>query len=462
VYAPRPLRPMHRFLPASAPRGDRLANQACFLWHLAHEGGNLPKLFSKQMFTSARAFASTVLSPSVQCDLLDSDILWDVVWRLLFSPTLSAADINIAREGKFLLSNLSNGMIQARVLLKRRPLKLDTRDYDFLIVQDPRPFRVSPNTRLIVRYHDLIPLIRPDTMRNTWYINWHHRAIRRQTDRTLFVCNSEPTREDLTTVYPELHATSTTIPNMLSDTYYRDECVEMVSRIIERRRSRLTGLPMNADRTNGPPKFVLCVSTLEPRKNFLGLIEAFNTLRGRAAKGSTVDDLKLVIVGSPGWKFEPILAAMRDLTARGELVHLESVPAEEMRVLYSHAEAFVFPSNYEGFGFPPLEAMQCGTPVIASDISTHRWVLGDAALYCNPYDATSIAAAIERLVASDESAGLRETLVERGAQRVKRYQSDRCVREWVDLFDRLKSGRGLAERRKSFVSSEPAWLAKVA
>ena len=88
--------------------------------------------------------------------------------------------------------------------------------------------------------------------------------------------------------------------------------------------------------------------------------------------------------------------------------------------------------------------------------------MGDAALYCNPYDATSIAAAIERLVASSESATLRKTLVERGEQRVKLYQSSRCVREWVDLFDRLKSGRGLGERRKSFVPAEPLWLPKVA
>ena len=91
-----------------------------------------------------------------------------------------------------------------------------------------------------------------------------------------------------------------------------------------------------------------------------------------------------MIVGSPGWKYEPILDAMRNLIERGELVHLEKVPSEEMRVLYTHAEAFVFPSNYEGFGFPPLEAMQCGAPVIASDIATHRWVLGDAALVLQP------------------------------------------------------------------------------
>ena len=74
----------------------------------------------------------------------------------------------------------------------------------------------------------------------------------------------------------------------------------------------------------------------------------------------------------------------------------------------------------------------------------------------------SIASAIERLVASQESASLRETLVQRGHQRVKCYHSSRCAGEWVDLFDRLKSGRGLGERRKAFVPAEPGWLPKVA
>ena len=79
-------------------------------------------------------------------------------------PHAVGCDIDMVRDGKFLLSNLSNGMIQSRVLMNRRPLKLDTRNYDFLIVQDPRPFRLTGETWQIVRYHDLIPLIRPDTI----------------------------------------------------------------------------------------------------------------------------------------------------------------------------------------------------------------------------------------------------------------------------------------------------------
>ncbi len=149
------------------------------------------------------------------------------------------------------------------------------------------------------------------------------------------------------------------------------------------------------------------VSTLEPRKNFPGLIQAFNAVRFReamkrdASRSETADRGRARLeVASRFWH------SMREFVGAGDVIHLEKVTAEELRVLYTHAEAFVFPSHAEGFGFPPVEAMQCDVPVIASDLAEHRWVMGDAALYCNSYDVTSIADAIERLLASEESTGL--------------------------------------------------------
>ena len=128
--------------------------------------------------------ASTSWGPRVELDRLDMEMFWDVVWRLFFSPTLSAAeDLPLVANGKFLLANFSDGMFQVANLVEAPAASSSTRaSYDFLIVQDPRPLRDRSGTRQIVRYHDLIPLVRPDTMRNTWYIKWHHRAIRQQTE----------------------------------------------------------------------------------------------------------------------------------------------------------------------------------------------------------------------------------------------------------------------------------------
>ncbi len=144
--------------------------------------------------------------------------------------------------------------------------------------------------------------------------------------------------------------------------------------------------------------------------------------------------------GQPRWRFEPILGAMRSLVAQGALMHLEGVSAEELRALYSHAEAFVFPSHAEGFGFPPLEAMQCDTPVIASDLAAHRWVLGDAALYFNSVDSRAMAESIERLIASYDSAGLQAEMIARGRRQTERYSVERCRAQWLELLERSRAG----------------------
>ncbi|MBI3839415.1 MAG: glycosyltransferase family 4 protein [Planctomycetia bacterium] len=443
VYHPRKFAPVHKFLPPDASRGCRLTNQAVFLWALGEEASAWPAFQPFRMVQKLHRMAATICTRRVQLDRLDAEMLWNVVWRLLFNPTLSPEDSSLVQNGKFLLSNLSDGMIYARALTNRRPFTLDTRGYDFLIVEGPRPFRISPETRQIVRYHDMIPMLQPDTMSNPLVIQWHHKAIRQSPEGALFVCSSEPTRDDLTRVHPELSARSATIPCTISDAYRPDPDPNLIRSIIKTRCSGAAGVP-SAKPLEESFRYLMCVSTLEPRKNFVNLIQAFNALRLRPSIKQRISDLKLLIVGSPGWNHETILASMRQPIGRGELVHLEKVSAEELRVLYTHAEAFVFPSHSEGFGMPPLEAMLCDAPVIASDIPAHRWVMGEAALYCNPYDVTSIAAALERLVASDESLALRGELIARGRERLKSYRPDRCARQWSDLLHRLKQELAVA------------------
>ncbi len=111
----------------------------------------------------------------------------------------------------------------------------------------------------------------------------------------------------------------------------------------------------------------MCVSTLEPRKNLVSLLQAFNAARYRAAVKRATPNLKLVVVGGRGWKYEPIIEALKPLVARGDVIHLENVSSQELRVLYSHAESLVFPSHAEGFGIPPLEAAANGCKVLCSN-----------------------------------------------------------------------------------------------
>ena len=431
---------LHRFCSPGASRSDRLANQACFLWGMNEPqpiAGSFPRRVARRLWgeTLMRTCHKAQLEPA------DMKAFHHVLWRTIFSQSLTAEDVPLVRDSKFLFMNVSGETMHRRVVANRPPVEVDTSGYDFVIVQTARPMKISPETRQLVRYHDMIPIMQADTTPFPRDIQWHHNSIR-QSAGSFFVCNSEPTRANLVDVYPEYADHSATVPYMLSDAYRPEANPALINSIIRTRRSAATGASQRPLKRT--PRYIMAISTLEPRKNFPGLIQAFNSVRFRSAVARSAPNLKLLIVGSPGWKFEPILGAMRELVARGDIIHLESVTSEELRVLYSHAETLVYPSHAEGFGFPPLEAMQCDLPVIASDIPEHRWVLGDAALYCNSYDVDSIADAIERIVASEEAPALRRDLVARGRQRIERYTLERCREQWLDLLQRLHSGQPAA------------------
>jgi glycosyltransferase involved in cell wall biosynthesis len=428
----------HKFVPASAPRSDRLANQAAFLWGLT-EGPTMLGSRAKRIFRAGWREAAGRMTRSVSTELLDADNFRQVLWRTLFFQSLAADDMPLIQESKFLLMNTSGELMHHRVVAGYSPMRMDTRGYDFLISQTARPMRLSPGTKQIVRYHYMIPVMQSDTTPHSRDIRWHHKSIRQST-QSIFVCNSDPTRDNLVDVYPELRDRSATVPYMLSDAYRPETNPAMVNSIIRTRRSGLTGANPRKP-LKRTPRYLMAVSTLEPRKNYPGLIQAFNAVRFRSSVSRAVPNLKLVIVGGAGWKQEPILAAMREMVAKGDIIHLEGLSSEELRVMYSQAEALVYPSHAEGFGFPPLEAMQCDLPVIASDLPEHRWVLGDAALYCNSYDVNSIADAIERMIASEDSPALQRELIARGRRRIERYSLARCGEQWLELLQRLHAGQ---------------------
>jgi glycosyltransferase involved in cell wall biosynthesis len=180
-----------------------------------------------------------------------------------------------------------------------------------------------------------------------------------------------------------------------------------------------------------PERFILGMSTLEPRKNFTGLIAAFNQLAGRALPGAP---LHLVIAGGKGWLYEPILAAA-DASPLRERVHFAGFVADaDLPGLYSLAELFVFPSHYEGFGIPVLEAMACGTPVVCADNSSLPEVAGDAALLVNATDIDGLAGAMNQVL---NEPALRARLVERGFRQAARFSWEDAARRLLEVYDRL-------------------------
>lgn len=175
--------------------------------------------------------------------------------------------------------------------------------------------------------------------------------------------------------------------------------------------------------------FVLGVSTLEPRKNFDGLIRAFAQAR-RAA------DLPhhLVIAGSKGWMTESIFAEVQRQGV-GDLVHfLGFVPDEDLPALYHLADLFAFPSHYEGFGIPVLEAMACGTPVVCSDTSSLPEIAGDAAWLVPTGDDAALAAALAALLTDDLA---RKELGEKGPAQARAWRWDQAARRLLATYQLL-------------------------
>ncbi len=178
-------------------------------------------------------------------------------------------------------------------------------------------------------------------------------------------------------------------------------------------------------------RYLSAVGTIEPRKNLTTLIEAIADLRGQGILRH-----QLLVAGAAGWKNSTLDSAIRrhGLTAE-EITFLGYIPDEDMPLLYSGSELFVFPSLYEGFGLPLVEAMACGVPVIASNTSSVAEIVGDAGILVSPRDARGLAEAISRLI---HDAELRRDLRERGLRRVQRFRWDEAARKILRLFSETK------------------------
>lgn len=176
-----------------------------------------------------------------------------------------------------------------------------------------------------------------------------------------------------------------------------------------------------------PDRFMLTVGTLEPRKNLVNLLQAYARAEISPA---------LVVVGGKGWYYDEIFRTVEKLKLQSKVIFLGQVEREELVYLYNAAEFLVFPSLYEGFGFPPLEAMMCGLPVLTSKASSLSEVCGHAALYVNPRSIREIEKGIERL---NQDYKLREYLRQQGHEQSKKFSQEKMARSYIDLFNQLNN-----------------------
>lgn len=172
--------------------------------------------------------------------------------------------------------------------------------------------------------------------------------------------------------------------------------------------------------------YLLFVSTLEPRKNIINLIQAFDRLkRDRSIKHH------LILIGKKGWNEKPIFAEIENSPWRDCIHHLDYLSDELVALFYSQAEVFIYPSFYEGFGLPVLEAMTLSAPVITSNTSSLPEVAGDAALLINPHDPIELADAIFSLL---QDSHLRQTLIQKGKERARDFSWERTAKATLKAY----------------------------
>mgnify|MGYP001222335914 CR=1 FL=1 len=180
-----------------------------------------------------------------------------------------------------------------------------------------------------------------------------------------------------------------------------------------------------------PRHYLLFVGTFEPRKNIPTLLHAYADLHSRQS-----DTPHLVLVGNPGWLFESTDTLLDELGLRGSVTFRSDFPHEDLPALYSGAIALILPSHYEGFGFPVLEAMACGTATIVSDRASLPEIAGDAALKCDPDQPESITEAMSRVLFDSE---LRASLEEKGLHRATKFSWETCCTQTLAVYRQVLS-----------------------
>jgi len=274
---------------------------------------------------------------------------------------------------------------------------------------------LSRRVKRAVMVHDMIPLLYPEIhlRRTVLYYRFALRHSCRHAD--LVLANSEATKQDL------VHHLGADAGKVVVTPLGPGNTVERMARVaVDPAALRALGVRR--------PRFVLTLANLDHRKNLARLVEAFADVRGRPGCG----DLGLVVVGARrAQQHEPLLRRIAELELADAVDLLGYVPDEALPALFASAEVFAFPSIYEGFGLPVLEAMTLGAPVVCSNSSSLPEVGGEAARYFNPLDVADMAGALHAVLADPD---LRQEMRTVGLERARSFTWNRTARQTLDAF----------------------------
>lgn len=412
----------------------------------------------KGLATAELTFFTVLRMKRISMTQLRSDHFKDFVWRTLFAKTLPPKDFDLVASAHMKVCSIPWSAMHTVGLntlnISTSPIypSLKTDGVDIFIAQTPYPARISRRTAMIVRYHDALPVFMPHTIPDkSLHQATHFYALMSNVRRgAYFACVSDSTRRYLLTLFPEAEKRSVTIHNMVSHHYFPED--SPASRVPGIVRSRMNegdpskGVDVNPKFLNlrekenfyrrhleeKPFRYLLVVATIEPRKNHIRLLAAWEAIRAEIDP-----EIKLIVVGTLGWDYTVILRGFSSWIDRGQLFMLNAVPAPDLRVLYRHAAATVCPSVGEGFDFAGIESMRSGGLAIASDIPVHREVYEDAAEYFDPYSTVSLVSALKTVLYTPDAKQVQKRLRVRGREVSSRYLPEKIIPQWDAFLKRV-------------------------
>lgn len=289
------------------------------------------------------------------------------------------------------------------------PLQLKREKIDILF----SPGFVCPiikTAKYVTTIHDMTFFTHPQ-YHESWKVRYFKRMIPISVRRSdAILADSESTRQDILKILKTKEEKVTTIPLAAN---------------------KIPFWPLNSSKELLKKKygikdhFILFVGMIEPRKNVESLIKAFAQIKSKE---------KLVIVGKQGWMMDHLQTLIAELNLKERIIFTGYVPDEELGAFYAKASVFVYPSHYEGFGLPVLEAMQAGCPVITSNISSLPEVAGEAAILVDPNDVKSIANAINTVLADKL---LQSELMDKGKVQAEKFSWEKTAKETLKVFEQV-------------------------
>lgn len=277
------------------------------------------------------------------------------------------------------------------------------------------PFFFNFNIKKVLTIHDLTPLLFPETHTKEnlkWWVSSLN-LIKNRTD--VLIADSLHTKNDCIN-YLNIPAKKIKVIHLAADSIFKSyEDKEEILGDLKRKYCLKSS-------------FILFVGTLEKRKNIPNLIRAFHKLKKRGIEH------KLIIIGGKGWKYDDIFNTVNELNLKKDVLFMGYVPNEDLVKFYNAADLFVYPSLYEGFGLPPLEAMACGCPVITSNTSSLPEVVGDAGITIDPHNCNALADAMYEILTKDS---LRLKLSDKSLKRAKMFSWEKTARETWKIYEEV-------------------------